>query len=68
MNLNPWEVVFIQDKNEISHAIRYYKVPIVVGNEQKERTKVEWYDSTNIYFSLRMRMVNLLQIKKIIKL
>lgn len=50
MNLNPWEVVFIQEKNEISHAIRYYKVPVTVGNEQKERTKVEWYDSTNIYF------------------
>ncbi|WP_218947457.1 phage portal protein [Bacillus sp. SH5-2] len=50
MNLNPWEVVFIQDKNEISHVIRYYKVPIIVGNEQKERTKVEWYDSKDIYF------------------
>jgi len=50
MNLSPWEVVFIQDKNRINHAMRYYKELYREGNEQKERTRVEWYDSTYVSF------------------
>lgn len=49
MNLYPWEVVFIKSRNEIQHAIRYYKEKYQSGNEEKERTIVEWYDSTFVY-------------------
>jgi SPP1 family phage portal protein len=47
MNIFPWEAVFIEDGGEITHAIRYYKIK---NRENKEVTRVEWYDSKYVTF------------------
>jgi len=47
MNIFPWEAVFIEGSGEITHAIRYYTVKDLAGNEY---TKVEWYDNQNVTF------------------
>lgn len=50
MNLSPWEVMFIQDKNRITHAMRYYEESYRENNEQKKRIRVEWYDDAYVSF------------------
>lgn len=47
MNVFPWEAVFVEDGNEITHAIRYYEVKDNSGNKYM---KVEWYDRKNVTF------------------
>ncbi|MEI2392197.1 phage portal protein [Priestia megaterium] len=49
MNLNPWEVVFIQEGNERTHAVRYYKVK-AGADKKEERTRIEWYDNKQVTF------------------
>lgn len=46
----PWEVVFILSSDGNRYGMRYYKVTVQEGTEQKERTRVEWYDGTNVSF------------------
>ncbi|MEH6945205.1 phage portal protein [Bacillus sp. JJ722] len=48
MNLYPWEVVFIQDGRNTTHAMRYYSETYIVKGKEKIRTTVEWYDSINV--------------------
>lgn len=52
MDLNPWETIFIEDPtlDIITYALIYYEIEIKEGDQTKKRTKVEWYDSTNILF------------------
>jgi SPP1 family phage portal protein len=47
MNVFPWESVFIELKGIITHAIRYYTVK---DSQNKDVTKVEWYDNQNVTF------------------
>ncbi|MEK5070518.1 phage portal protein [Sporosarcina sp. FSL K6-1508] len=53
MNISPWEAVFIESKNKTTHAVRYYTEKYYEGKEEKERTLVEWYDSTNVSFYVK---------------
>lgn len=48
INVPPWEVIFIYDRNinEPTYAIRYYEV---VENNQR-KWKVEWYDKKNVTY------------------
>ena len=48
MNIEPWEVIFVDDGSlELpQYAMRYYQ--ITDGDEKK--TYVEWYDDKNVYF------------------
>jgi SPP1 family phage portal protein len=46
----PWEAVFIQSNDGSKYGMRYYPVTVQEGIEQKERTRVEWYDSTHVSF------------------
>ena len=49
MNVYPWEVVFIQDRNKITDAVRYYTETYIYEGKEQKRTVVEWYDNTNVY-------------------
>lgn len=44
MNVFPWEVVFIQDGNDITHSMRYYEEKYYEDGKEKVKRTVEWYD------------------------
>ncbi len=52
MDLNPWETIFIEDPtlDIITYALIYYEIEIKDGTTTKKRTKVEWYDRSDVYF------------------
>lgn len=52
MNLNPWEVIFVEDATiqEVAYAMVYYSITEKVGNTTRERTVVEWYDKSNVTY------------------
>lgn len=55
MNVNPWEVIVVYDRsiNEPQFALRYYDITIKDGKEEKTRTRVEWYDDSNVTYYLQ---------------
>ncbi len=52
MNVNPWEVIFVMNQSidEVQYAMIYYEIELIENGERKKRTRVEWYDSTNVTF------------------
>lgn len=54
MMVNPWEVILVYDRsiNEPQFALRYYDITIKEGNEEKTKTRVEWYDDTTVTYYL----------------
>jgi SPP1 family phage portal protein len=52
MNLNPWEVIFIEDNtiNEVIYAMIYYTIVENIGLHKVERTVIEWYDKKNVTY------------------
>ena len=52
MNLNPWEVIFVNDPtlDIMKYALIYYPIEIKIGKDIVKRTKVEWYDEQNVSF------------------
>lgn len=51
-NLDPWEVVYIKDQSldEPQLALRYYEITVMVGDNKKLVTVVEWYDEDSIRY------------------
>ena len=54
MNVPPWEVVLVYDRsiNEPQFALRYYDITVKEGNEEKTKTRVEWYDDLTVTYYL----------------
>lgn len=54
MNVPPWEVVLVYDRsiNEPQFALRYYEITVKEGNEEKTKTRVEWYDDLTVTYYL----------------
>lgn len=52
MNLNPWEVIFVEDATlqEVVYAMIYYPVTEKRGTSTIQRTVVEWYDKRNVTY------------------
>lgn len=52
MNVDPWEIILIYDRsiNEPQFALRYYDITVKEGNEEKTKTRVEWYDDTTVTY------------------
>jgi len=53
MNINPWEIIFVNDAtiDELQYALIYYPIKVQLADGRTvERTKVEWYDKKNITF------------------
>lgn len=52
MNVPPWEMIYIQDRSldRLQYAMRYYYVDEVEGDQKTKKTRVEWYDSENVWF------------------
>jgi SPP1 family phage portal protein len=54
MNVPPWEVILVYDRsiNEPQFALRYYEITVKEGNEEKTKTRVEWYDDLTVTYYL----------------
>lgn len=50
--INPWEVIPIYDRSmqDMTHAIRHYKIQLIRDGEKLERTRIEFYDKSNVYY------------------
>lgn len=55
INIDPWEAIPVYDRSisEPQFALRYYDMTIKEGDEEKIRTRVEWYDDQLVTYYLQ---------------
>lgn len=52
MSVYPWECIFIYDRSldDVQYAMRYYTIDVQSNGIWTKKTRVEWYDSTNVTY------------------